>query len=214
VKKSNFVVLALLAAFVASCSLQMLPSRDPWYAKHYFIMQNYERETYKKLSDEGRQEFQKLFWQARQPLAKEQFDERISYIERIYKSENRSQPWNTDRGRIYLLNGPPASIDYKQNTDWVMTIDTTTGQSGSQMTERSKEDIQATTAEVWTYPYDKYFVYYIFTFAPPSTWKLSPSSYQNNPYLEGLETLNKDLIFGVVNEEEYKDQLSGLAQKK
>ncbi len=213
-KKSNFVVLALLVVFVASCSLQMLPSRDPWYAKHYFIMQNYERETYKKLSDEGRQEFQKLFWQARQPLAKEQFDERISYIERIYKSENRSQPWNTDRGRIYLLNGPPASIDYKQNTDWVMTIDTTTGQSGSQMTDRSKEDIQATTAEVWTYPYDKYFVYYIFTFAPPSTWKLSPSTYQNNPYLEGLETLNKDLIFGVVNEEEYKDQLSGLAQKK
>ncbi|MDD8032171.1 MAG: GWxTD domain-containing protein [Acidobacteriota bacterium] len=213
-KKTNVLVLALLLVFVASCGVQMLPSRDSWYAKHYFIMKNYERETYKKLTDEGRQEFQQLFWQVRQPLAKEQFDERIAYIERIYKSENRSQPWNTDRGRIYLLNGPPASIDYKQNTDWVMTIDTSTGQSGSLMTERNKEDIQATTAEIWTYPYDKYFVYYIFTFAPPSTWKLSPSTYQNNPYLEGLETLNKDLIFGVVNEEEYKYKLSDLTQKK
>jgi hypothetical protein len=82
------------------------------------------------------------------------------------------------------------------------------------LSDRSNEDIQANTAEVWTYPFDKYFVYYVFTFSPPSTWRLSPSTYQNNPYLEGLETLNKDLTYGVVDEESYKDKLSALPQKK
>ncbi|MGB9765017.1 MAG: GWxTD domain-containing protein [Candidatus Saccharicenans sp.] len=211
--KSLFFLPLLL--ILISCGVNFLPSHDSWYAKHYFIMQDFERDTYKKLTDAGRLEFQKIFWEARQPIAKQQFDARISYIERVYKTENHTQPWNTDRARVYLLNGPPASIDYRQNTDWVTTIQQGAGVSGSQeISDRSNEDIQANTAEVWLYPYDKYFVYYVFTFSPPNSWKLNPSTYQNNRYLQQLEQLNKDLTYGIKDEEDYKAKLEALPHKK
>ncbi|RFT15229.1 MAG: hypothetical protein OP8BY_0524 [Candidatus Saccharicenans subterraneus] len=212
--KKILFVLALVSILSSACGVGMLPSRDSWYAKHYFIMQDFEREAYKKLTTEGRVQFQTLFWEARQPVAREQFDTRIAYIERVYKTENRSQPWNTDRARVYLLNGPPAQIDYRQNTDWATTIQQTTGATGTrEMGDRTNEDIQANTAEVWVYPYDKYFVYYVFTFSPPSTWRLNPATYQNNQYVQALENLNKDLTFGIVDEEAYKAKLDALPHK-
>ncbi len=213
----KFLVFWLVALFVflSACGVGMLPSRDSWYAKHYFIMQDFERETYKKLTAEGRLEFQKLFWEARHPVAKEQFEARIAYIERVYKTENHSQPWNTDRARVYLLNGPPAQIDYRQNTDWVTSAVSQPGKSGTQqVSDRSNEDIQANTAEVWVYPYDSHFVYYVFTFSPPNSWRLSPSTYQNNQYLQALENLNKDLTYGLKDVEAYRSRLEALPHKK
>jgi len=200
---------------LTGCGLNYLPSKDSWYAKHYFIMQDFERDTYKKLTDAGRLEFQKLFWEVRSPLAKQQFDARIAYIEKVYKTENHTQPWNTDRARVYLLNGPPASIDYRQNNDWMMSIQQGTGNTSSQdVNDRSNEDIQANTAEVWLYPYDKYFVYYVFTFSSPNSWKLSPYTYQNNRYLQQLEQLNKDLTYRINDEDAYKAKLAALPHKK
>jgi len=200
---------------LTGCGLNYLPSKDSWYAKHYFIMQDFERDTYKKLTDAGRLEFQKLFWEVRSPLAKQQFDARIAYIEKVYKTENHTQPWNTDRARVYLLNGPPASIDYRQNNDWMMSIQQGTGNTSSQdVNDRSNEDIQANTAEVWLYPYDKYFVYYVFTFSSPNSWKLSPYTYQNNRYLQQLEQLNKDLTYRINDEDAYKAKLEALPHKK
>jgi GWxTD domain-containing protein len=213
--KKFLTILFTLLLLSISCGINSLPSKDSWYAKHYFIMQDLERDTYKHLTAEGRLEFQKLFWETRHQIAKEQFDARIAYIERVYKTENHSQPWNTDRARVYLLNGPPASIDYRQNTDWVMTMQQGTGRSGGQdINERTNEDIQANTAEIWVYPYDKYFVYYIFTFTSPNSWKLSPSTFQNNQYLQALEQLNKDLTYGIIDKEAYKTKLEALPHKK
>ncbi|MBC7362763.1 MAG: GWxTD domain-containing protein [Candidatus Aminicenantes bacterium] len=213
--KKFLTILFTLLFLSISCGINSLPSKDSWYAKHYFIMQDFERDIYKHLTTEGRLEFQKLFWEARHQIAKEQFDARIAYIERVYKTENHSQPWNTDRARVYLLNGPPASIDYRQNTDWVMTMQQGTGRSGGQdINDRTNEDIQANTVEIWVYPYDKYFVYYIFTFTPPNSWKLSPSTFQNNQYLQALEQLNKDLTYGIIDVEAYKAKLEALPHKK
>jgi len=50
------IVLFLAVVFIlsAACGVGMLPSRDPWYAKHYFVMQDFERKAYKKLTAEGR----------------------------------------------------------------------------------------------------------------------------------------------------------------
>jgi len=214
-KKYMFIFLLTTIFFLSACGVGMLPSKDPWYAKHYFIMQDFEREAYKSLTPQGRLDFQKLFWEARQPVAKEQFDTRIAFIERVYKTENHTQPWNTDRARVYLLNGPPASIDYRQNNDWMTKAIMNSGQTGSRdVSDRSNEDIQANIAEVWVYPYEKYFVYYIFTFSPPSSWKLNPSTFQNNQYLQALENLNKDLTFGIVDLEDYKAKLEALPHKK
>jgi len=213
--KKLWAALIGLMILASACGINSLPSNDPWYAKHYYIMHDYERDTYKHLTPEGRLEFQKLFWEARQPIAKEQFESRLSYIEKVYKTENHTQPWNTDRARVYLLHGPPASIDYKQNTDWVMQAVEASGITGAQGgMDRSKEDIQANLAEIWVYPYKSFFVYYVFTFSPPNTWKLNPSTFQNNRYLEQLENMNKDLAFPLKDEEDYKAKLSALPRKK
>lgn len=213
--KKLLILLLLFMGISFGCGINTLPSKDPWYAKHYFIMQDFERETYKNLTPEGRLEFQKLFWEARSQLAKEQFDTRIAYIERVYKTENHSQPWNTDRARVYLLNGPPASIEYRQNNEWVMTTQEGGGRTGGQdINDRTNEDIQANTAEIWVYPYQKYFVYYVFTFSPPNSWKLNPSTFQNNEYLQALEQLNKDLTYGINDIEAYKAKLEALPHKQ
>lgn len=213
--KRFLAVVISLIILSSACGINSLPSKDSWYAKHYYIMHDYERDIYKHLTPEGRLEFQKLFWEARQPIAKEQFDSRISYIEKVYKTENHAQPWNTDRARVYLLNGPPAQIDYKQNTDWVSQAIESSGASGVQGgMDRTKEDIQANTAEIWIYPYKSFFVYYVFTFQPPNTWKLNPSTFQNNRYLEQLENMNKDIAFAIKDEEDYKAKLNALPKKK
>ncbi|MDI6844661.1 MAG: GWxTD domain-containing protein [Candidatus Saccharicenans sp.] len=213
-KKGALLLMIFLLTILWGCSVNMMPSKDSWYAKHYFIMQDFEREAYKKLTDEGRRQFQTLFWEARQPIAREQFETRLTYIEKVFKTENRSQPWNTDRARVYLLNGPPASIDYRQNTDWVITAQRATGVTGSrEVSDRSNEDIQANTAEIWVYPYQNHFVYYVFTFNPPNNWKLNASTYQNNPYLQALEKLNKDLTYGIIDEEAYKSKVEALPHK-
>ncbi|MFA4925968.1 MAG: GWxTD domain-containing protein [Candidatus Aminicenantales bacterium] len=213
--KLSLFVLALIFLAVA-CGMNSLPSRDSWYAQHYFIMHDYEQNTYRQLTSAGRLEFQKLFWEARQPVAKQEFDNRLLAIQRLFKTENRNQPWNTDRARVYLLNGSPASIDYRQNTDWVTTMSpSSSGVSrGVDVNDRTNEDIQANTAEIWVYPYDKYFIYYIFTFSSPSSWKLDPATFQNNRYLQNLEELNKDLTFAVIDEEAYKAKLAVLPHSK
>ena len=207
--------LMVLVFLTAACGVSSLPSKDSWYARHYFIMHDYEQNIYRQLSAQGRVEFQKLFWEARPPLAQKEFDGRLAAIQQLFKSENRSQPWNTDRARVYLLNGSPASIDYKQNTDWVTTTTrSASGATGSlDMNDRTNEDIQANTAEIWVYPYDKYIIYYIFTFSPPSSWKLNAATFANNRYLQQFEELNKDLTFPVIDEEAYKARLTALPHK-
>lgn len=78
--------------------MKSLPSKDSWYAQHYFIMHDYEQKIYHQLSPQGRLEFQKLFWEARQPVAKQEFDSRMEAIQSLFKSENRSA-LDTDRAR-------------------------------------------------------------------------------------------------------------------
>ena len=214
--KNKLVLFSILLVFLmAGCGVKSLPSKDSWYAQHYFIMHDYEQKIYHQLTPQGRLEFQKLFWEARQPVAKQEFDSRMEAIQSLFKSENRSQPWNTDRARVYLLNGSPASIDYRQNTDWMTTTArAASGATGSlDLNDRTNEDIQANTAEIWVYPYDRYFIYYIFTFSPPSGWKLNPATFQNNRYLQKFEELNKDLIYPIIDEEAYKAKLATLAHK-
>ncbi len=204
--------LAILIAF-ASCGINTMPSKDAWYAQHYFIMQDFEREAYKDMSPQARLEFQKFFWEARDLESKLEFDKRIEYIMKTYKRDNSKQPWNCDRARIYLLNGSPVSIDSKQTDNWAMSVQQ--GVSGGNVrTDRSDEDISATTAEIWTYPYDKYFVQYAFAFKPPNEWRLDPAAFSGNRYIGALETLNKEVTFGILKMDQYRRQLDELKKLK
>ena len=207
-KKIAACVLAALAV-AAACGVNTMPSKDPWFAQHYIIMQDFERQAYREMSAPARLEFQTLFWSARDPDSKAEFDKRMAYILKTYKRDNSRQPFNCDRARIYLLNGSPASIDYTQ-TDWTTSVSQGVAKSGTGTTDRSNEDISATTAEVWTYPYDRFFVKYSFAFNPPNEWRLIPTDFSGNRYLGALEIQSKEQTYGILDPDQYTKKVEEL----
>jgi len=199
-----FSVLAIAAPGPAA-----IPKKDTWYTQHYPIMQDFERKLYRDLSEEGRKGFQALFWASRTPEARAKFDARLDHVNKNFKQENRKQPWNTDRGRTYLLNGSPASIDYDQRVNLGSVA--LPGQAGGAVAG-ANEDVGANRAEIWVYPYDRYFIKYTFAFVQPSQWRITQTT--GNRYLGELENFNKTITFGVVDEAAYKQSLDALSKKK
>ncbi len=210
----RFTFGAIVAIFGCLCGAASalgagIPKKDTWYTQHYMIMQDFERKAYKDLSEAGRKEFQALFWAARTPEARAKFQSRLEFINVNFKQENRNQPWNTDRGRVYLLNGSPASVDYDQNNNWAMTA-----LPGSMATssDRTNEDVGANRAEIWVYSYDKYFIKYTFAFVQPNQWRITQTT--GNRYLGEFETYSRQVTFGATDEAAYKQALDALLKKK
>jgi GWxTD domain-containing protein len=201
------MILSVLAG--AAAATAAIPKKDVWYTQHYMIMQDFERKLYRDLSEEGRKGFQDLFWAARTAEARVKYKARMEFVVKNYKTENRNQPWNTDRGRTYLLNGPPASIDYDQRVD-LASIGGLTGPVRD--VASSNEDVGANRAEVWVYPYDQFFIKYTFYFVQPSQWRITQTT--GSRYLGELENFNKKVTFGAVDEAKYKADLALLDKKK
>jgi GWxTD domain-containing protein len=210
-KKIQYFRLVAAAVFVvllAGCGMNLVPSRDSWYMQHYIIMQDIERDVYKGLTEEGKLQFQALFWQSRPAESKKIFDRRMDFAVKQFRRENSSQPWNTDRARIYLLNGSPQSVDYKQTDNWQMSA--REGAGNSTMTDRSDEDIQARTAEVWTYQFGDQYILYNFIFDRPKNWKLDIGSFSGNRFLGTFEKENRENTFPIVDLDAYKAELEKL----
>lgn len=201
-------VLCLILSAAASFSAA-IPKKDIWYTQHYVIMQDFERKLYRDLSEEGRKGFQPLFWAARTSDARAKFLARMEFVTKNYQTENKKQPWNTDRGRVYLLNGPPASIDYDQNINFATFM--LPGQVADQ-TSRSNEDVGGNRAELWMYPHDAFFIKYTFYFVQPNQWRITQTT--GSHYLGELENFNKTVTFGIVDEAKYKQDLALLDKKK
>lgn len=199
---SGTALLLIAAALVpASCGISLAPSRDAWYTQHYMIMQDFEKTLYAKLGSEGKVEFRRLFWAFREPGARLEFGARLRWTSTAFKRENSRQPWNTDRGRIYLLNGNPIALDHDQNENW--------SDPAPLAGDRSREDIGAGLGETWTYRYDAFLVTYFFEFRKPNEWRLSDRM-MGNQYRGGLETRSRDVVFGITDLPAYKAELARL----
>ena len=82
-----------------------------------WIITDEERQTFKRLSnDEERDQFIEQFWLRRDPTPdtvenefKEEHYRRIAYANEHYASGIPG--WRTDRGRIYIMYGPPDEVD-------------------------------------------------------------------------------------------------------
>ncbi len=82
-----------------------------------YIISDEERSAFKKLTtDEEREQFIESFWDRRNPDPgsaenefKEEYYRRIAYANEHYASGVPG--WKTDRGRIYIMYGPPDEID-------------------------------------------------------------------------------------------------------
>ena len=83
---------------------------------HYIITDN-ELEVFLKLNNNrDRNTFINLFWKIRDPSKgtpqneyKEEHKKRYRYANKYYKYESSMPGWKTDRGRIYIILGPPVS---------------------------------------------------------------------------------------------------------
>ena len=82
-----------------------------------YIITDEERSSFKKLStDEEREQFIETFWERRNPSPgspenefKEEYYRRIAYANEHYASGIPG--WKSDRGRIYIMYGPPDEND-------------------------------------------------------------------------------------------------------
>jgi GWxTD domain-containing protein len=210
-KSMRWVLLLAFGFVLVGCGVSMLPSKDAWYAQHYFIMQKFERDAYHGLSENGRLEFQKVFWTERSPAARAEFDKRVAYCIEAFRRENASQPWNTDRARIYLLNGRPASVEYTQNDNWGMQSVTGSNMSGAAgVNARAGEDIQAYTLEVWSYPFEQYLIAYAFNFQPPNKWKAVTMTAEGSRFIGELEMMSRTKTWGPKDPEGYARKLEEL----
>jgi len=207
-------ILALLG-LAGACGVNSMPTGDVWFTQHYIIMQDFERADYRGLNEEGKAAFHDLFWSYRTPQARAAFEARMQYVMDNYKRENSRQPWNTDRGRIYILNGEPASVEIDQNVNWAMApVPGSTGMTGAAGTDaRDREDLGANRAELWTYPYKDNFIKYGFVFIPPNQWRMAQPPFAGNRYLGEFENYTKEVFFGVEDLDQYKEEIAALPKK-
>ncbi len=84
-----------------------------------YIITDKEKDIFLQLgSDRDRNLFIDAFWKIRDPVPgtdenefKKEHYRRIAYADKFYGRETTRQGWRTDRGRIYIILGPPSSID-------------------------------------------------------------------------------------------------------
>ena len=109
--------IALNQDFAKSRSTKLNPEHEEFYHyAQYFFTKN-ERKIFRHLStDEARESFIKNFWEIRDPNPytdvnefKLEIESRYEYAT-TYLKEGPIPGWKTDRGRIYLLLGPPSEL--------------------------------------------------------------------------------------------------------
>lgn len=116
---------ALLLATAAGAGLGLAaakPKLDPESAKFYqtarLIMTKEEVKIFERLPDaESRKEFIADFWLKRDPDPdtpdndyRKEFEARVEFVNKRFNKEG-GPGYNTDRGRVYILMGPPEKIE-------------------------------------------------------------------------------------------------------
>ncbi|MGH9407314.1 MAG: GWxTD domain-containing protein [Terriglobia bacterium] len=121
-----------------------------------YIITPDEKSAFKKLStDDEREQFIENFWERRNPNPgdpeneyKEEFYRRIAYANEHYASGIPG--WKTDRGRIYIMYGPP---DEQENHD----------SGGTYVANPNELPYEGPSAsnEMTTYPFEDWYYHYI-----------------------------------------------------
>ena len=117
-RKLAVVALFAASAFLPSCRLYNLerrlgPEDAEFMARVNYIMTREERKIFLELPDSEKAAFKEEFWKRRDPDPqteenefKTQYFERMDETDKLFPSEGRPG-WQTDRGRMYVLFGPP-----------------------------------------------------------------------------------------------------------
>ncbi|MBN1224751.1 MAG: GWxTD domain-containing protein [Candidatus Aminicenantes bacterium] len=107
-----------LALFSLSCRYYKLeqkldPENKDWLNRVRYIITNEESHTFLDLPESERERFKEEFWERRDPDPdteenefKLEYYNRMEQADDLFVSEGK-EGWLTDRGRIYILFGPP-----------------------------------------------------------------------------------------------------------
>ena len=181
-KRLNEALLfVILFVGVAACRTPLNIEKDPFYESFFektsLIMTKEEIEIYKHIPDkESKEEFIREFWQIRDPDPgteenenKIEFERRIEYANRWFgwrnlekgrlkpETQKKYRGWATDRGRIYIILGPPNSLVYDESS--LMTED------------RKISSPEGRRLEVWSYW--RYRIFIVFRRGSRGRWFLS-----------------------------------------
>jgi GWxTD domain-containing protein len=88
-----------------------------------YIISDEEKAAFERLkTDEEREHFVEQFWARRDPTPgtpvnefREEHYRRISYANQHFRTASGTPGWHTDRGRMYIVYGPPDEIDAHPN---------------------------------------------------------------------------------------------------
>jgi GWxTD domain-containing protein len=179
--------LILIFAFSCSTSRGINVGREPSFGPIFdqvrLIMTDEEIKIWKSLPDEGsRREFMDEFWRVRDPdpgtdenEAKEEFEERVRYANlwfgtynprrgqeaRSEDEEKSRRGWNEDRGRVYIVLGPPDVIQFLSPDNEQISFDGT----------RFRPGTEQWTMEQWVY--DRYRIAVLFRKSTGGSWRIA-----------------------------------------
>ena len=99
-----------------------VPHQD-WLELVAYLILPVERDVFLRLgNDRDRDLFIETFWKQRDPTPgtpaneyREEILKRFSYVNRIFHRSSPREGWRTDQGRIYMILGPPVSIERFNN---------------------------------------------------------------------------------------------------
>jgi GWxTD domain-containing protein len=109
-----FLLLVVAVCRVDKLEKQLAPQYAEFLSQVRYIITNEERKAFLGLPDSDRPQFIEDFWKRRDPDPSTVENEfKIEYFKRLEKAKRlfigEGRPgWLTDRGRIYILFGPPA----------------------------------------------------------------------------------------------------------
>lgn len=103
------------------------PELDQEFDKIQYIVRDNEKKFWAKLKGaEAKRNFLYSFWKSRDPNPdtpinemRQEYFKRIEYANAKFRSFSR-EGWRTDRGRVYVLYGPPDDVDYFPSSEDMM----------------------------------------------------------------------------------------------
>lgn len=109
----SLVLMCLAACYYYRLEQKLTPENKDWLQRVDYIITSEERKLFLNLSDDEKASFREEFWLERDPDPsteenefRMEYDARLEAANQLFMGEGRPG-YRTDRGRIYILYGPP-----------------------------------------------------------------------------------------------------------
>jgi GWxTD domain-containing protein len=123
---AGIVITGLLSVFLGAQKVkesELSPQYRDWLKRVSYIIQPEEKDVFLLLAnDRERNIFIETFWKQRDPTPgtplneyKEEHIKRFDYANEHFRRDSPREGWMTDRGRFYIILGPPVSIERFDN---------------------------------------------------------------------------------------------------